>query len=56
MTKMGRACSTHGTIQKCLQNLVGRPEGKETLRRLRGRWEDNIEVDLRKGVVLLETG
>jgi hypothetical protein len=28
--------------------LVGRPEGKRPLRRLRRRWEDNIKVDLRE--------
>jgi hypothetical protein len=26
--------------------LVGRPEGKRPLRRRRGRWEDNIKMDL----------
>jgi hypothetical protein len=26
--------------------LVGRPEGKRLLGRRRGRWEDNIKVDL----------
>jgi hypothetical protein len=28
--------------------LVGNPEGKETTRKTRHRWEDNIEVYLRK--------
>jgi hypothetical protein len=28
--------------------LVGRPEGKRPLGRLRRRWEDNIKMDLRK--------
>jgi hypothetical protein len=28
--------------------LVGRPEGKRPLGRRRRRWEDNINVDLRK--------
>jgi hypothetical protein len=27
--------------------LVGRPEGKRPLGRLRSRWEDNIKLDLR---------
>jgi hypothetical protein len=27
--------------------LVGRPEGKRPLGRPRGRWEDNIKMDLR---------
>jgi len=26
-------------------NLLGRPEGKRTLRRPRRRWEDNIKLD-----------
>ena len=28
--------------------LVGKPEGKRPLRRLRRRWEDNIKLDLQK--------
>jgi hypothetical protein len=28
--------------------LVGRPEGKRPLRRLRRRWEGNIKMDIRK--------
>jgi hypothetical protein len=28
--------------------LVGKPEGKRPLGRLRRRWEDNIKMDLRK--------
>jgi hypothetical protein len=28
--------------------LVGRPEGKRSLGRLRRRWEDNIKMDLRE--------
>ena len=27
--------------------LVGKPEGKRPLGRPRGRWEDNIRIDLR---------
>ena len=30
--------------------LVGKPEGKRTLRRPRGRWEDNIKTDFREVV------
>jgi hypothetical protein len=26
--------------------LVGKPEGKRPLRRLKSRWEDNIKTDL----------
>jgi hypothetical protein len=28
--------------------LVGRPEGKRPLGRPRGRWEDNVKMDLRE--------
>jgi hypothetical protein len=28
--------------------LVGKPEGKEPLGRPRGRWEDNIKIDLQE--------
>jgi hypothetical protein len=28
--------------------LVGRPEGKRPLERLRRRWEDNIKMDLKE--------
>jgi len=28
--------------------LVGKPEGKRTLRRSRRRWEDNIKMDLQE--------
>jgi hypothetical protein len=34
--------------ERCLQGLVGRPEGKRPLRRRRRRWEDNIKMDLRE--------
>ena len=29
--------------------LVGKPEGKRPLGRLRRRWEDNIKMDLQEG-------
>ena len=28
--------------------LVGKPEGKRQLRRIRHRWEDNIKIDLQE--------
>ena len=28
--------------------LIGKPEGKGPLRRLRHRWEDNIKIDLQE--------
>ena len=30
--------------------LVGKPEGKRSLGRPRGRWEDNIKMDLQEAV------
>jgi hypothetical protein len=44
---MSGTCSTHGGGEKCLQILVGSPEGKRPLGRPRSRWEDNIKMDLR---------
>jgi hypothetical protein len=38
----------HGRGERCLQVLVGRPEGKRPLGRPRHRWEDNIKMDLRE--------
>jgi hypothetical protein len=38
----------HGGGERCLQVLVGRPEGKRLLGRPRRRWEDNIKMDLRE--------
>jgi hypothetical protein len=37
----------HGREERCIQDLVGRPEGKRPLGRPRRRWEDNIKMDLR---------
>jgi hypothetical protein len=35
--------------ERCVYRvLVGRPEGKRPLERLRRRWEDNIKMDLRE--------
>jgi hypothetical protein len=34
---------------KCAYKVsVGKPEGKKPLGRLRHRWEDNIEIDLKE--------
>ena len=43
---MGRTRSTYGAVQKYIWSLVGKPEGKRTLRRSRRRWENNIKMDL----------
>ena len=43
---MGRACSTYGGEESCIQSLLRNPEGKRPLGRPRHRWEDNITMDL----------
>jgi hypothetical protein len=40
VARMGEGRSVHRV-------LIGRPEGKRPLGRPRGRWEDNIKLDLR---------
>jgi hypothetical protein len=37
-----------GGLKEVYMALVGRPEGKRPLGRLRRRWEDNIKMDLRE--------
>jgi predicted RNA-binding protein YlqC (UPF0109 family) len=44
---MGRVCSKHGEKRKAYRILVGKPDGKRPLGRLRRRWDDNIKMDLR---------
>jgi hypothetical protein len=44
---MGRACSTNGEKRNAYRILVGKTEGKITLRKPRRRWVDNIKIDLR---------
>jgi hypothetical protein len=39
---MGRACSTNGEKRNAYMILVGKPEGKGPLGRLRHRWGENI--------------
>ena len=36
--------------------LVGKPEGKRSLGMPRRKWEDNMKMDLRRWVVILEIG
>jgi hypothetical protein len=42
---MGVACSLYGVEKRCNR---GKHEGRKPLGRLRRRWEDNIEKDLRE--------
>jgi hypothetical protein len=43
---IGEACSAYGGEVRLIQDLVGKPEGKRPLGRLRCRWEDNIKMYL----------
>jgi hypothetical protein len=45
---MGRACSTNGETRNVYKILVGKPEGKRSLGRPRGRCADNIKMDLKR--------
>lgn len=38
----------YGFIKRCV--LIGRPEGKQAIGKLRRRWEDNIKLE-REGLV-----
>jgi hypothetical protein len=40
-----------GEVRGVYRVLVGKPEGKRTLGRLRRRWEDNIKMDVRETVI-----
>jgi hypothetical protein len=44
---MGRACWTFREKRNSYNILMGKPEGKRPLGRLRRRREDNIKMDLR---------
>jgi hypothetical protein len=44
--EMGRACSTNGETRNAYRILVEKPERNRTLGRPRGRWVDNIKIDL----------
>jgi hypothetical protein len=46
--EVGRTCGMHEGGERCLHDLVGKPEGERPLRRPRYRWEDNIKLDLRE--------
>jgi hypothetical protein len=46
--EMGGACSAYGAEGMFYRVLVGKPDGKRPLGRLRRCWEDNIKMDLQK--------
>jgi hypothetical protein len=43
---MSRACNKHGKKRNAYKMLMGKPEGKHLLERLKHRREDNITTDL----------
>jgi hypothetical protein len=45
---MARICSTNGEMMTAYRILLGKPEGKRPLGRTRGRWVDNVKIDLRE--------
>ena len=49
MARMGEGRGVHRV-------LVGKPEGKRPLGRLRRRWEDNIKMDLQEVVGVVGAG
>jgi hypothetical protein len=44
--RIGGGTGTYAGQDKCIQDLVGKSEGKIQLERPRHRWEDNINADL----------
>jgi hypothetical protein len=46
--EVGRACSTYGGGERCIQDFGGGPEGRRPLGRPRRRWEDNIKMDFQE--------
>ena len=45
---MGWACGAYGRREGVYRVLVGKPEGKRPLGKLRRRWVDNIRMDLQE--------
>jgi hypothetical protein len=45
---MGRACGEYGEYRGVHRVLVGKTEGKRPWGRPRGKWEDNIKMDLQE--------
>jgi hypothetical protein len=46
--EMGGHVAHMGESRGIYRVLVGKPEGKRPLERLRRRWEDNIKMDLQE--------
>jgi hypothetical protein len=51
--EMGGACSGYGNERGVHRLLMGKPEGKRPMGRIRCRWKDNIKMDIQEvGVVV----
>ena len=48
LNEMGWACGAYGRGEGVYRVLVGKPEGVRPLWRPRGRWVDNIRMDLQE--------
>jgi hypothetical protein len=46
--EMGGACSAYEGGDRCVQDLVWKPEGMRRFWRPRHRWEDNIRMDFQE--------
>jgi hypothetical protein len=46
--EIGRACSTNREKRNAYRILMGKPDGKRPLGRLKHRWVDNIKMNLRE--------
>jgi hypothetical protein len=44
---MGRTCSTHWEYEKCIQNFVGKPEGKVSFGKTQEYMGNNIRMYLK---------
>jgi hypothetical protein len=44
---MGRPCGRFWETRNVDRVLVGKPEGRKSLGRPKGRWKDNIKSDLK---------
>jgi hypothetical protein len=45
---MDKACSTNGREEECISVIGGKAKRKETTRKTRRRWANNIKMDLRE--------
>jgi hypothetical protein len=41
------ACNTNGEEEECIQDIAGKARRKETTRKPRRRWANNVKMDLR---------